>query len=267
MTSISGFAHASQRRAPGTQSMGSGFTVGDQNYFAENYATHVDIPDEVRENQDNPYNVDQAAVMIVNHRNLLRQEINWARDFFKSGVWGAPGTDTALAVVWSTFGNSKPILDLEDARNGVHATTGREATDLTMGREVWTKLKHHPDFLERIKYTQRAIVTMDLIASLLDLQRVNVGNALQITSAEGVSALTFKYIFGKNALVSFVPGAPGIMIPSAGYTFVWKKVGLPAYIRFLRDDKALYDRIEGQLYFDQKQTGSDLGYFIPGAVA
>lgn len=260
------FADVAQLRAPATESAGSGFSVGKKNYFAPNYATHVDIPDEVRENQDNPYNIEAAAVSLVDHRMKLRREISWADKFFKSGVWQAPNSDNAPAILWDVYGNSIPIVDIDNAREAVHSTTGREATDLTIGRTVWKDLRNHPDFIERIKYTQTAIVSTQLVAMLLELRRVNIGRALKVTSAEGATD-AFSYIFGKNALVSFVPDSPGELVPTAGYTFVWRKVGLPAYIRFMRMELKSADRIEGHLFYDQKELGTDLGYFMPGVVS
>ena len=57
------------------------------------------------------------------------------------------------------------------------------------------------------------------------------------------------------------------MLPSAGYTFVWNKRGGIAFTRRIRDEKAMYDRIEGHTYFDQKTLGTDLGYMMDDAVA
>ena len=265
------FRDIAQQRAPATESTGSGFEVGKDNYFAINFATHVNIPDEVRENQDNPYNVDAAAVALVDQRMKLRREIDWAEKFFKTGVWQAPGSDTAVAVKWDTYASSNPITDIDFWKEAIHSTTAREATDLTIGRSTWRVLRNHPDILERIKYTQTAIVSTQLVATLMELRRVNIGRALQMTAAEGATDARikagFSYIFGRHALLSFVPQSPGEMIPAAGYTFLWTKMGLPAYIRFIRDDKALYDRVEGQMYYDQKGLGYDLGYLAPSVIA
>ena len=79
--------------------------------------------------------------------------------------------------------------------------------------------------------------------------------------------MCFPYIFGRHALISFVPDSPGEMIPTAGYTFMWQKMGLPGYIRFIRDDKGQYDRVEGQIYYDQKSLGTDLGFLFENVVS
>ena len=260
------FRDKADMRSPGTESKGSGFTVSSSTYFCDNYATHVNVDDETRDNQDDPFDVDAAATRLVNERLKLRREVAWATDFFTTSVWDTDLTGGTNFVKWDDYGNSAPIIDLETGAENIHSVTGKEPTDFTMGRQVWTQVRHHPDFIERIKYSQRAIVTTELIASLLGFQRVNIGRAIKVSSAEGATT-TFAYVFGKNALLSYVPSGPSLMEPAAGYTFVWTRRGGIAYTRRIRDDKAQYDRIEGHTFFDQKVVGADLGNFFSSAVA
>lgn len=250
-------------RSPGTESKGSGFGVKKQTYFSDNYATHVNVDDESRDNQDAPYDLDDAATRLVSERLRIRREKAFAGDFFKTGVWE---TDLTPTDKWDDYALSDPIGDHETGKDAIHAITGKEPGDVTYGRQVWTKLKHHPDFLERIKYTQTAIVTTGLVASLLELNRVMIGRAIETTSAEGATD-AFAYLFGKNALLTFTPPGPSLAMPSAGYTFSWNKRGGIAFTRRIRDEKAMYDRIEGHTYFDQKIIGKDLGYFLNAVIS
>lgn len=259
------FRDLADLRAPATESKGSGFAVKKQTYFSDNYATHINVDDESRDNQDDPYDLDDAATRLVSERLKIRREKAFAADFFTTGKWTP--ADITPGNLWDDYALSDPISDLEDGKTFIHAKTGREPNDLTIGREVWVKLKHHPDFIERIKYTRVAIVTTGLVASLLELGRVMIGRAIEVTSAEGAASTVFSYIFGKDALLTFSPGRPGLMIPTAGYTFVWNKRGGIAFTRRIRDDKAMYDRIEGHTFFDQKILGADLGQFYSGVIS
>ena len=258
------FRDMAEIRSPATESKGSGFGVKKQTYFSDNYATHINVDDESRDNQDDPYDLDDAATRLVAERLKIRREVSFAGDFFKASVWTP--SDITPGDLWDDYALSDPIGDLEDGKDNIHSETGKEPNDLTIGRLVWTKLKHHPDFIERIKYTQLAIVTTGLVASLLELKRVLIGRAIQVTSAEGATDV-FAYIFGKDALLTFTPGSPGLMVPTAGYTFVWNSRGGIAFTRRIRDDKAMYDRIEGHTYFDQKALGLDLGQFYSGVIS
>lgn len=264
------FRDLAQLRAPGAESFGSGYGLSTDSYFADNYAFHLDVADEVRENADNPLRPDQEAVEYVTDRLALRRERAFAGDFFKTGVWTATGSDATPSVLWSTYGTSDPILDIETQMNNMRTTTGRRPNTLIMGAAVWSILKNHPDFIDRIKYTQKGMVSKDLFASLVDMptERVFIGQAIYDTSVEG-AASSFSDIWGKSVLMLYVDPKAGPRTPTAGLTFIWSRFGggAPQYIRRLRLDRNMADRIEGLSYFDQKAVAADLGNFMNGVVA
>lgn len=261
------FRDLAQLRAPATESVGSGYEVSTAAYFADNYAFHMNVADEVRANADNPLRPDQEAVNYVTDRLALLRERKWVADFFTTSVWG---TDNTTATDWSTYGTSDPIGDIETAMNTMRKTTGKRPNTLVMGADVWSSLRNHPDLIDRIKFTQKGLVSKDLFASLTDLSADNIliGEAIVDTSEEG-AASSFADIWGKHALLLYVDPAVSTMTPTAGITFVWNRFGggAPQYMRRLRLDKIMADRIEGLSYWDQKLVASDLGYFFSSIVA
>ena len=258
------FRDEAELRSPGTESQGSGWTLQTPGtYSADNFAVHKDVPDEIRENADAPYSLDIEAVRFVVDRLKLRREISWATDHFTTGKWG---TDATPANLWSDYALSDPVSDFETGRDAIHSVTAVDPNVFVIGRQVWTQLKHHPDFLERIKYTQRAILTTDLVAAVLEIGRIMIGAAIKATNKEGATA-AYSYIFGKHGLLAYVAPNPALLTPSAGYTFHWNRFGAISYIRRLRDDFKQFDRVEGHTYYDQVLVASDVGYFFNGAVA
>jgi len=258
------FRDEAQKRAPATESEGGGYTRGpDFTYFADNWAYHKDIPDEVRRNSSIPMGPDRNATRFVTEKLRLRRERAFAADFFTTGVWG---TDDTTATNWDDYSNSDPIGNIETAREVIFGTTGFEPNTLVLGRAVWSVLKNHPDFYDRIKYVQRGVNTIELVQELFGIERILIGNALYATNAEGATE-AYDKIWGKNALLAYVAPAPALETPSAGYTFVWSPFGGgDPYIRRLRNDFAMFDRVEGHLFFDQKAIATDLGYFFSGIV-
>ena len=266
------FRDQAQKRAPATESAGGGYTLSTDSYFAENYAYHFDIPDEVRANADNPISPDREAVNFVTDKLALSRERKWVSDFFTTGIWtgAADATGGSTFTLWSTYGTSDPIVDIETRMNTMRIATGKRPNTLIMGAAVWSSLKNHPDFIDRIKYTQKGMVTKDLFASLIDLPagNIHVGEAIVDTSVEGATS-SMSDIWGKHVLLLYVEPGAGPMTATAGLTYVWDKFGGGSlqYMRRLRLDKTLSDRIEGQSYFDHKQVAADLGAFFSGAVA
>jgi hypothetical protein len=76
------------------------------------------------------------------------------------------------------------------------------------------------------------------------------------------------FVAGKNALLVYTPGAPGLMIPAAGYTFGWQSfTGLNSLgIRVAQIPLPWLGlgtvRNECEMAFDMQVVGSDLGYFF-----
>ena len=258
------------RRTPGTKVPATGFGVKkDKTYFCHNEAAAVLVDSETRDNQDDPFDVDRIATMLVSERLRLRKEKLFANKFFKTGVWGTNEDLSAGDLSsWNQFATANPVNDIERNSLAIESTTARVPTDLTIGREVWSQLKQNPLMMEKIKFTQRAVLTTELVAALLELQQLNIGRALEVTSAEGAAADAFSFLFGKHALLTHTPASPGILIPMPGATFTWNRPNRPgtSYVRRLYLQEEDSDKIEGHIFQDLQILGADLGAFMENAV-
>ena len=208
---------------------------------------------------------------------LLRRELQFVTDFMSAGVWGTTiagtaGTATSgqTATQWSNYTSSDPIEDVEAGKAQILSNTGMEANTLVLGYEVFRQLKNHPDLVDRIKYTSSQTITADMIAAMFDIPRVIVSKAIKATNAEG-AAQAYAFATGKTAMLCHVAPSPGLMTPSAGYTFSWTGVsgGLGQVIGTsqFRMDSIRASRVEAEMAFDNKVIGADLGYFWNSIVA
>ncbi len=258
-------------RAPGTKSTGGGYKVTTTGtYFSDRFSFRFEIPDELRDNQDQPFNVDRDGAEFVTDKMMMRREVAFATDFFKTTVWGTDKVGITDFVQWSDYGGSSPLVDVTGYKDDVEALIGREPRVAAMGKQVWIQLKWHPDLIDTIKYTQRAQMTVDLAAALLEFDRLMIGRSIQTTDNEGVAeaSVTYTRIWGKNMLMLFVPERPSLLTPAAGYSFIWNRVANAAqYMKRMRDEEREVDIIEGNSYFDQKVTVANAGLFISAAVA
>ena len=265
-----------QVRTDGTESVGSGYNISTATYYADVFAIHKDVGDQTRANADAPINVDREAAEFVTHRLLTRREIQFNNDFMSDGVWGTSATGVAAGpstdefVQWSNYTTSDPIEDIEAGKADILSVTGLEANTLVLGYDVFRQLKNHPDLVDRIKYTSSQTITEDMLARMFDIDRVLVSKSIKATNAEGATA-AYAFTTGKNALLCHVADAPGLLTPSAGYTFQWTGVsqGLGTTIgtSSFRLESLKATRIEAELAFDNKVVGADLGYFFGSAVA
>ena len=270
------FRDEAQRRAGGTESAGGGYGLSTGSYNADVFAFHKDVDDQTLYNADAPLNPLREATEFVTRRLMLRKEIQWNTDFFAGGIWandydgvsGAPSTNEVKQ--WSDYAASDPIDDIEDAKAGILSTTGMEANTLVLGYDVFRALKNHPDIVDRIKYTSSQTVTADMLAAMFDVPRVIVSKAVKATNNEGATG-AYAFTSGKKALLCHVAPTPGLLTPSAGYSFSWTGVsgGLGATIGTsqFRMESLKADRIEAEMAFDNKVIASDLGWFWDSVVA
>jgi hypothetical protein len=272
------FRDEAELRAPATESAGGGYEIDNTpNYYCNVYAYHKNLDDQTRNNTDSPLDADRSATEFVSSKLLLRRELAFMNTYFKTGIWGTEvagvaATPTAgQTLQWDQTG-ADPIGDVADACIAMVAATGKRPNVLTLGPQVYNALKQSPAILERIKYTQRGIITTDILAAMFDVPKVVVAWGIQNTAAKGKTA-TMGFIYGKHALLSYAAPSPGLQEASAGYIFTWTGyAGAGAY------GNAVYNiptpllgrnsiRIEGEMAFDMKVVASDLGYFFNGIVA
>jgi hypothetical protein len=265
------------RRAPSTESKGVGWNMDTDQYFAHVYAVHKDIDDQLRSNADSNFNLDRDATEFITNQLLLKRDLDWNASYFQAGVWGtdlAGGTDFDK---WSDAG-SDPIGDVASWILEFRKQTGFAPNKMVLGAEVMKALKQHPDIIDRIKYTQKGIVTEDLIATLFNVSELytsyaTVATGPQIDDArEQDAAATFDFISNsKSVLLAYAPAGPSLMTPSAGYTFTWSGYlggnSEGVRIKRFRMEYIASDRIESEMTYDMKVVSKDLGTFAKDVVA
>lgn len=264
------FRDLAQLRAPGTASRGGGYTVGNSSYFCPRYSFRDEIADETRDNADEPFRLDEEAAEFVTDKMQLRREVNFATANFTTGVWGNDDTGGTEFTQWDDYATSTPLTDFTNYIDEVEARIGREANTVVIGKQVWNKLRWHPDVVDTIKHVQRGVVTEEIFAAMAGVGRLLIGRGIYTTDPEGTAEASVAYsrIWGKHALFLYVPPAPSLRTPAAGYTFSWNRV--PNSIQYIvrhRDDEREVDIIEGNTYFAQHVTADRAGTFLSSAVA
>jgi hypothetical protein len=271
-----------KERAPGTESEGGGYSLDNTpTYFAPRYSYHKDIPDEVRANSDAVLNPDRDATAFVSHKALIKREKIFVAKYFTASVW----TNDWSGVVSAPSGNqvlqwndaaSTPIQNVRLAKRAIRESTGFEPNKLVLGRAVYDALLDNPSIIDRIKYSggvgpdRPAKTSLQALASLFEVDEILVMNAIENTAVEGRSA-SHSFIGGKKALLVYSTPAPGLMTPTAGYTFSWTGLmGAGAEgnrIRQFRLERNGVDRVEIDMCFDMKLVSADLGFFWNNVVA
>lgn len=275
------------KRAPATESAGTGFRVTSDQYYCDVYALHKDIDDQTRANADSNFKLDSDATKLITGQLLLKRDIDWAAEYFASGKWAyeytgnAAGTGSTAAGLSPSTPNfmqwdqaaSDPLGDTTDWFEAFDELTGFMPNKMVIGVDVWKALKNHPQILDRIKYTQKGVVTEDLVAEFFGVGKLVVARARKTTVGEMNDAVaqdaaaTYSRVYGKkSAALFYAPDSPGVNTPSAGYTFTWNgySVGNKAGIRVkqFRLERQEVDRVEASMTYDMKLVSGDCGVFL-----
>jgi len=206
-------------RAPRSDSRTVDWKVTTDGYVCDEHALNSLIDDIERDNADKPLNLEVDTVEFLTDIVTLGLEMR-IKDMLEATLSANAPTNG----VWSDYTTETidPIADIEIGKAAIHAVIFREPNVLLLGKAVYNKLKHHPKILELIKYSQKGVLTSDLMASLFGIEKVIVGEAGYNTAKEGKPE-SLSYLWGKNAILAYVEPSPGIKKFSLGYTFQSQK--------------------------------------------
>ena len=268
-------------RAPSTESAGGGFKLSSGLYACGVYGFHKDVDDQIRANQDSPISMDRDATNYISMQGMIRRERQWATEHLVDAIWtfsvdGAAARSTSFnpreaannQVVFWNDADSTPIEDVRILTEYVQSETAFRPNILVLARPVWNRLVDHPDIVGRIdrgQTTGPAIANREAVAALFELDEVLVMESIYNSADEGQTA-SHTFIGGKNGLLAYRAPAPGLLVPSAGYTFNWRGLigggDMGMRIKRFRMEELSSDRVEIDMAFDQKVIGADLGVFL-----
>lgn len=256
------FRDVAAPRSPGTRAKEVDYYLSTGSYMCmERALSHV-VPDEVRKNADNPLKPDRDATIFVTDLLQLGQEIrvadlistngstNWANSASPSTQWSNDASD--------------PLGDVETGIETLVQNIAREPNKAIIGRQVWTKLRNHPDLLDRIKGVERGVITPEIMQGLMGIPKIGIGKSIKNTANDG-AADSFSFVWGKNMVMLWSPqrGEGGLQTPSAGYVFGW----MPFETRKFRREEEFADVVMVRHSVDERITASDAGYVVYKAVA
>lgn len=246
------------KRKPGTVSAGSAHGRGSDTYECEDISFHEDVPDEYVNNDAAPLNPLKAATTRVTQKIAIFDEVDFSTRFFTTGIWTA---GTAPSTKWDAA-NSTPLEDVDGWKRTQKIATGLGVDTAVMSEGVYDVLKRHSQVKDQIKYTSAANVTPELLARILEVDRLIILNAVYDSAAYGATAAQ-AYIAGDHFMLLKTTNSPSLEEASAGYNFVWNGYGSNGYgVRTFYREEPMATRVEAHHYHQMKQLASDLGTYV-----
>ena len=271
-----------QKRAPRTETPGVDWTFTRDTFATETWGLHHDIEDQFRASADDNWNLDRTGTELITQQALIRRELEWYANFYATGVWavdhaGVAANPAGTQILQLDQAGSSPITLFRQARRRFQKRTGVLPNFVLFGTDTWDTIIDHPEFIERVKYTQSAIsLSRQLVASAIEIDNVYVAEAVMAIDdtdeLEADVAPDTEFIGTSNSfLLGYANPRPNRETPSAGYTFSWRGYlgasALGGRVKKFRMEPIACDRIEIEMAYDYKIVAPELGIYYAAAVS
>lgn len=228
------------------------------------YAFEVPVGDRERSNAEPVVNVENAAAKLAKTMLMQDKEYRVATLLTTLGNHASTNRTTLTGDdQWSSPNTSDPVDDINTGKEAIGDGVFTEPNTLVLGGLVFNTLRTHPKLLEFFKYTRGGLVTPQMMAEAFQVERVLVANARYRTSNPGQSTVTSARIWGKHAVLLYVPPSPALEEPAAGYQIVYQDVQAIRY----RDNEAGQDIIGNAEISGAFITHTGAAYLIKDAIA
>lgn len=230
------FALVNTRRAPGSDTARRSVGFGADRFALEQYSLEALVAREVAQEAAAVPGVDLVQRSInANLSTIQRGQEKEIADIVRSVGSYAQNHSASLTGTdkWSSP-DSNPIEAVADAASAVRGKIGVRPNTLVLGDAVADKLMRHAGLIELVKYSQVGMLTKDMLARLLNVQNIIVGEATYADD-EG----NFIDIWGNDAALVYVPNAADYETPSFGYTYTL--AGMPVVEQGYFDPRAKSD--------------------------
>lgn len=248
-------------RAAGSPANEVGFGLSTDSFYAEDYALKEFVDDQVREQADQALNPLTDATEDVTERLIIGAEKTLATTMAATGTI-TQNTTLSGTDQWSDFANSDPIGDVRTAMQTVQKAILKRPNTLLLSKPVFDQLQDHTDIIDRIKYSQLAATTEDLLARIFGVDKVIVADAIENTAHEGATD-SLDYIWGKHAWVLYISPQRRLKTITFGWTFTWKD----RVTKRWRDEDREGTYVRVNWNYDQKIVAAEAAYLIKDSVA
>ncbi|HEV2424312.1 MAG TPA: hypothetical protein VGZ29_05740 [Terriglobia bacterium] len=245
------------------------WSLSNNPYFADDHSLKDMISDEEAANSDGT-DLEVNTVENLTDAILLDFEIR-VQSLIMGATSPVPNATLSGTSQWSDYINSDPISAVEAQKTVIKQAIALTPNTLAVSYPVYATLRQHPRIIDRFKYTQVGILQADHLKSAFDVDNFWVLGAEYDTTNENQRlGPSLSFVWGKNALLAYIPPEPKLRTPSLGYTFRWlfgaPELGGTLTKRYRVEDR-MSDAIEVHRYDDIQIVAPNAGYVFLNATA
>ncbi|MDQ7799555.1 MAG: hypothetical protein RDU76_11550 [Candidatus Edwardsbacteria bacterium] len=222
----------------------------------------LEYPIDVREEQESDFSEQEHAAMVVTEAIKLRLEKLAAILATTAGSYAAGSRVTLSGSSQFSHADCDPVTVFETGKEAIRTLTGKYPNKAVLGATTFAALKSNPALLERIKYSMKGVLTVELLQEILGIPKIVVGAA--VSSNDAGTAMSD--VWSDVAVLAFVPNGSmqSIYEPSYGYTL--RKRGYPQVDQYTENGGKL-QIVRCTDILLPKIVGADAGYLISDTCA
>lgn len=260
------FRRLQTRRAPGSPILTVQYGYASDPVSLQQDALQGLVPIETSEEAARVpgINMGQTAVQMVLDQLDLGLEIDTAALVRTAASYPASNKVTLSGADQWSDPASDPKADIDEAKEAIRRLIGRYPTTLVLGPAAFNALSNHPKIKEQFKYTNSESITEAMLARYFALREVVNGKGVFLPDGAADSAPATD-IWGKDAILAFVPQGSNWMMPGFAYTYRlqgYPMVESPWYDRDIKSWK-YPTTMERRPY----HVGADAGFLFTNAAA
>jgi len=264
-------------RGPGSRARRGGYPADYIDVLLKEYAFAKEVTDEDRRAVNvaggPPMRPDQDAIEFCADKIDLGKERRVA-SLVLTGTWSGVAGEDAEGL-WAAGAGCTFIDDVETRIETIRKNTGFRPNVLMLSANNLPELKQESSVLDKIKYTERGIVTAPLLAAMFELEECLIGDAIYSSAVETAAGddFTGANVWETNAnkgaaFLFYRPQRPGLKMPSPGYQARGRyEDGSPRRNTMWRENAEHQDVYESAEETHIVQTGADLGFLWYDTIA
>ena len=243
------------RRAPGAAYSRSVMKLSEDSYNCREYGHEEPVDDRERAKYASALDADRASVTRASNIIMVNHELR-----VKALATGSGVPNSGISTKWDGI-SPDPIGDVDAAKEVIRKGCGLTANLMAINQDTFNVLKELPIILDKIKYTQRGIVTAELIAAVFGVENLLVAGSVINGAAEG-QTISPADIWSDDVILAHVENSQDLQAPNFGRTFAWIGQTGPdgVIIESYRDEPKRSDVHRARHDVDEKLVGAECGY-------
>lgn len=220
----------------------------------------LSVPMDYREaDESDDLDVEQANTFLAMEGLGLRREKLAADLAFNPASYAASNKETLTSTSKWSLDTVNPLKDISDGREVVRKGIARRPNKAACGAEAFETLSTNPYVLERMASTQLGVLTPQLLAQIIGVEEVVIGDAIWISddgnTVTDVWGDSFLLYYGRPAGPN---GKRSVYEPNYGYTVAKKAVEVDKY----DSEGGKVKNVRATMIYKTVLVGADAGFLF-----